>query len=117
MKLADPVHRQRVEKWVEALESGEYLQGHGELRHLNEFCCLGVACDVAIKDGLDLRVTRSGGSYIYNNSSGYLPEAVVEYYGLQCNDPYFSSGGSAISVNDGGTPFTEIARLIRETYL
>ena len=35
-------------RWVEALRSGKYKQGRGVLRSLNdEFCCLGVLCDVA----------------------------------------------------------------------
>ncbi len=33
-------------RWVEALRSGEYEQGRFALRRANEFCCLGVACDV-----------------------------------------------------------------------
>jgi hypothetical protein len=34
-------------KWVAALRSGEYEQGVGKLRSLdNKFCCLGVACDL-----------------------------------------------------------------------
>jgi hypothetical protein len=34
------------EKWVEALESGEYEQGQGCLNGSGKFCCLGVLCDL-----------------------------------------------------------------------
>ena len=34
-------------RWVKALRSGKYEQGHGMLRYGNTFCCLGVACKVA----------------------------------------------------------------------
>lgn len=35
------------QKWIEALRSGKYKQGHGQLRDLdNRYCCLGVLCDV-----------------------------------------------------------------------
>ena len=36
-------------KWVSALRSGKYLQGHGQLRKSNgqdQFCCLGVLQDL-----------------------------------------------------------------------
>ncbi len=33
-------------KWVEALRSGKYKQGEGELRRGDAFCCLGVLADV-----------------------------------------------------------------------
>jgi hypothetical protein len=33
-------------KWVEALRSGKYKQGRGFLQRNNEFCCLGVLCEV-----------------------------------------------------------------------
>lgn len=35
-----------VKKWIAALRSGRYEQGTGALRTGNNFCCLGVACDV-----------------------------------------------------------------------
>lgn len=32
-------------KWVAALRSGEYVQGHGRLRDVNDhYCCIGVLC-------------------------------------------------------------------------
>jgi len=39
------------EKWLNALRSGEYLQGKDSLQPApNSFCCLGVLCDIAIKE-------------------------------------------------------------------
>lgn len=41
------------EEWLAALESGDYVQGIGQLRDdTDQFCCLGVACDLAVKKGL-----------------------------------------------------------------
>jgi hypothetical protein len=37
-------------EWVEALRSGRYQQGHGVLRSGDEYCCLGVLCDVIDSD-------------------------------------------------------------------
>lgn len=41
-----------AEKWIEALESGEYGQTKEVLHDDNGFCCLGVLCNVAQKEGL-----------------------------------------------------------------
>ena len=38
--------------WLAALRSGEYKQGKYALNSDRGFCCLGVACDVAMKMGL-----------------------------------------------------------------
>ncbi len=35
------------QKWVEALRSGRYKQGRRKLRVGDEYCCLGVLCDIA----------------------------------------------------------------------
>ena len=38
-------------KLLAALRSGDYKQGRLALRKDDAFCCLGVACDVAVKEG------------------------------------------------------------------
>lgn len=42
--------------WVKALRSGEYKQGYGYLHYKrggkDKFCCLGVLCDLAVKNGV-----------------------------------------------------------------
>jgi hypothetical protein len=37
-------------KWVRALLSGKYQQGRGTLRRSENYCCLGVLCDIYRKD-------------------------------------------------------------------
>lgn len=37
--------------WIKALRSGEYKQGRKALKVGDRFCCLGVLCDLAAKDG------------------------------------------------------------------
>ena|SRR6185312_5054794 len=35
------------QKWIDALRSGQYEQGNGQLRTQDDkFCCLGVLCDI-----------------------------------------------------------------------
>ena len=50
------------EKWVTALRSGKYRQGHGQLRSEDDkFCCLGVLCVVT---GVDTKL-RASGNYLF----------------------------------------------------
>lgn len=52
-------------KWLAALRSGDYRQGQGLLHQISDgqhsFCCLGVLCDLAEKEGVIAgRPTRDG---------------------------------------------------------
>jgi len=69
--------------WIEALRSGLYEQGTGFLRDINDnYCCLGVACEVAIKNGLQLEVVNNSKQYSYYNYTEYTPQVVMDYFGL-----------------------------------
>lgn len=47
-----------IQEWVDALRSGEYKQGKHVLRSTrDEFCCLGVACDLLDIGWLDDPIT------------------------------------------------------------
>lgn len=54
-----------VAEWVKALRSDEYKQGWGLLRSGDEYCCLGVACDVA---GVANACEGTLYSYVFSNS-------------------------------------------------
>jgi hypothetical protein len=45
------VNKQLKAAWIDALRSGEYEQGDGQLQKGNRFCCLGVLCLAAEKIG------------------------------------------------------------------
>ena len=76
-------------RWVESLRSGNYRQGREALvvpnRILGDaFCCLGVLCDIAAKDGV---VVRQAKSYLdpedhLDQSYKALPLAVLQWSGL-----------------------------------
>lgn len=40
------MNTKKLNQWITALRSGEYKQGKGYLKVDNEYCCLGVYCDV-----------------------------------------------------------------------
>lgn len=98
-------------KWIAALRSGKYRQGKGVLRRADEFCCLGVLCDVVRKDvgGRWLKPSNIG---VRNFKIGsetdchILPDGVIAFVGLPpCDGNPF---GVAVK-NDKGASFAEIA--------
>lgn len=105
------------ELWVQALESDEYGQGQGQLADgQGHFCCLGVACEAAIKAGVPLKVTKDNHGRAYDFEEAVLPVAVVKWLGLSeaSTNPYIGSC-LAIELNDDHKlPFPEIAALIRK---
>jgi hypothetical protein len=119
--------------WLAALRSGEYEQAKGYLNLDGAFCCLGVLCDLAVKQGVeDLTVeTKSlysqAASFVtYNNDSGDLPEVVREWAGLDgvSTKEVETWEGSAVKHplnlvdlnDDKGYTFAEIADVIERDF-
>jgi len=109
-------------KWIEALKSGKYKQGRLTLRHTikgeDAFCCLGVLCDLYLKEnGLQweesplrlnavniLHNIQMEHMYLIDGAWGILPSKVIEWAGLECHDPsvVYSTGRVPLStLNDG----------------
>lgn len=83
--------------WVDALRSGEYEQGEGVLAEDGRYCCLGVLCEVAIKDGVPLKRVDQGEHYMstlygvgINLESHILPSVVTDWAGLNSDNPLVS---------------------------
>lgn len=101
-------------QWVAALRSGEYKQGTGQLRSKNnEFCCLGVLCDLHHQANPDL--PEGGwvdGSYL---SQSYIPpDNVFAWASINVYEKV-SIGSKYESLpdhNDRGRTFSEIADAI-----
>lgn len=115
------------EKWLKALRSGKYKQGQHYLKLGNNFCCLGVLCDLHRKEDPEKREWYSGGQYYYSEKD-VLPEEVAKWAGLEGQN---ATNPSLIaeekeqhitSLNDGVLSlgvshpysFTELADLIEE---
>lgn len=131
--------------WVEALESGQYKQGRGllnqEIDGVNQYCCLGVACEVYNKANPDKELcvekinTQSPFNEVFNvlydKESAFLPKIVQEWLGLKSINGSYIEGTVSITVdnkysntsisidnklttqNDSGKSFKEIAGLIK----
>lgn len=125
-----------IKKWVAALRSGDYRQTEGWLHDENGYCCLGVLCDIAVKDGVipseTTRVNSHGETITeYDGQSQLLPQSVSDWSGIThseggyvyipCEDEdgdVTVCKGTLVEANDNyGATFAVIAALIEENYL
>lgn len=104
-------------QWVEALRSGEYKQGEMMLhdRDADTYCCLGVLCALAAKDGVAF--AWQTGNYLE-----LLPEAVQVWAGMEPGEEVTEEGDVYVTMrddystlselNDNGVSFDDIATVI-----
>lgn len=139
--MSDKMNPEIKAKWVAALRSGDYKQGTGVLRsEWDEYCCLGVLCDIAEKEGVPMIVVEPAadgdvsdgivGAYYYfdgdRDTGDYeiTPSFVAGWAGLpsvnpsvELTDPYDEDAvvlESLADLNDGGKSFDEMADIIEE---
>jgi len=129
------VNKENMRLWVAALRSGEYAQGFQRLKQIPVeggrpgYCCLGVACEVAMRHGVSLEVTmhpRPNGplSFAFNGTQANLPYPVMQWLGLAACNPLVGgssdarpNGADACYVNDGlSWDFPRIADSIEKFY-
>jgi hypothetical protein len=92
-----------AKEWVQALRSGKYAQGWYQLKRDDDrFCCLGVACELAMKAGVIKR---------YEPSNGALPRSVRLWLGLKHENGDYGTASLA-NDNDHGKSFGDIADII-----
>lgn len=104
-----------MERWVAALRSGKYKQGHSLLRSTqNHYCCLGVLCDVL---GVEWRVKSEANiSYLAYESETYLPDTIVEIAEMKSKNGIIH-GTSLVNFNDVYRKnFNEIADIIEQNW-
>lgn len=111
-----------AKKWIKALRSGAYEQGQDMLvTPTDQFCCLGVLCNLAVDAGVGKwvkgDVDSQGNEYGFvvtkSDASSYeLPEAVRTWAGMKSEDGRLPFIHSLAYLNDGGATFEEIADII-----
>lgn len=151
-----------IRTWVEGLESDEFEQGQGRLamcelvrnesdgglRRTNKrLCCLGVASELAIRNGVDVEIIEHRDPdnnkiiFEYDDEGYFLPVSVQRWLGIGVNNPTLNvtlEDGTVIyrrasDLNDGdadgpsieGEPtgsllqftYRQIAQALRDTYL
>jgi hypothetical protein len=117
-------------KWVAALRSGEYKQGIEQLKDCNgNFCCLGLLCDLAEKEGIvesspqeteeygsgdfGYRMKGSEDSFEFET----LPKAVMDWAGLDSDNPIIGDNNRATYCNDVcRMSFNKIADLVEKHF-
>lgn len=121
-KIIRRTRKEVYQLWIDALRSGEYKQANSELRgrvYKDEdddvgtlgFCCLGVLCDLASKDG---------GPRWYNDNflgnGSYLPEIISDFMDLgEIEAASFQD--NLVDKNDGGLSFKQIANYIEKSVM
>lgn len=120
--------KQEIRKlWTDALRSGDYKQGESFLRKRRTdedvFCCLGVLCELAVKEGITPQAERMVVANFYQyadkgqSAIGRLPDAVKDWAGLAGNGGEFTNEFhgqlSLAGLNDlESLSFSEIADFI-----
>jgi hypothetical protein len=112
-------NRENISKWVDALRSGRYEQTTGRLANQEGYCCLGVACEVAIDSGVKLsRDTVTNGTILYDGNCDGLPYPVSEWLGLFDEyDPVLHGRRASLWNDESLADFPKIASLIEEEFL
>lgn len=116
-------------KWLNALRSGEYKQGtnflHKILNDEHMFCCLGVLCDLYLKENPDKNwelnlntIDGKRGVHSLSDSKRMLPTEVIVWAGMDVEERA-NMEMKLSNHNDGyydkhfvSTPFSEIANII-----
>src|SRR5574337_320244 len=107
-----------AEKWANALLSKAYKQGRYQLRNSNdEFCCLGVLCDLYAKENTTPVIPLADfDRYLYFGDDVYLPEQIKSWAGLLSAFGRRDTGPSLASLNDNGSSFSSIAQVIKKEW-
>lgn len=120
------MNKENVEKLIAALESGGYKQTRERLHTSLGYCCLGVACDLYLKENGGEWTEKSYGVYAMPMSSGepneyVMPDYVYKWYGFDTGNPTLPPGshaedpymGMAGMNDDMNWDFPKIASVLR----
>ena len=114
-----PENAGKLLEWVEALESGKFKQGTSHLRQGDEYCCLGVGCEVL---NMRAKLFQATNHYAYRNQTCYLPTyakkklSLTSVAGSLVDEDNNISGKSLTELNDHMVSFKRIATHIRNAY-
>ena len=111
-------------KWLKALRSGEYVQGRSRLVNKNdEFCCMGVLCDLYAHEKGDHWVIWVDGNWALKGDDegdfAFLPDCVMKWAEIESGNPLVNEGKNKATLsycNDTKRwSFNRIADLIEES--
>lgn len=120
-KWAKPTKKQIVKwkanrkLWVKALRSKKYLQGEGVLfeKDTNEYCCLGVLCDI-----IGMKPVKRNDTIYFGKDYQIAPYAAMQAVGLVDQHGTYRKNNDCdhclTSDNDEGLSFDVIANIIED---
>lgn len=114
-----------AERWVQALRSGQYKQGVGELHPSSKsYCCLGVLCDL-------YRIEQGKGEWVWQKQHtewlfrvsdreqevAVLPPTVCQWADMTSTEGAITNVEEGLAaLNDSGSTFSELADLIEKKW-
>ena len=127
-------NKEVIRKWVDALRSGEFEQTKGQLGRVEEdgsrsYCCLGVLCELAAREGVIESARESDcAELIYDFAFSTPPRTVDEWIGidyavntpdelLDANDDYCDEIELTTLNDEEEFDFNQIADAIERTWL
>ncbi|MDO7847661.1 hypothetical protein Q5H92_14930 [Hymenobacter sp. M29] len=120
------MHQEIKKDWLEALRSGKYTQGKYSLKKENEegkvsYCCLGVLCDLAVRQGIVEEEENASycGEYLFDGEETSLTPKLREWAGIETPeakiDKPVGPHTSLMALNDSGDyTFPQIAQIIED---
>ena len=114
------VNKARVQLLVEALRSDEFSQARESLHEDGGYCCLGVATEVALRNGCTL-----GGESPWDHFQQDMHPTVAAWYGLERNPKLVARlrtgqvvrHSATVWNDDLGADFHDIADAFEANYL
>ncbi len=114
--------------WYDELMSGKHKQTTLCLEDRKGKCCLGVACHVAVREGvIPEPEILSNGEALYDGNDTGLPHFVSNWLGFETSDPiteekhYFAVDGNKQSFaqlnDDSGKSFEQIAAILKRDFI
>lgn len=120
------MNKAQATKWVNKLLNGGYKQGmHRLVSDTDDFCCLGVMCDIS-KTDLEWKDNGDGAWKMGGKVAG-LPQEVMKEFGMSSTlgrrkDWEFiiidgKRYNSLAAANDFGVKFKQIAAYVKKNYM
>lgn len=109
------MNKEIADKWVAALRSGQYKQGRKYLRCGNQYCCLGVLCEVVgVIPTKEIVTDLPGTEFVYDGKKHSLSTGVLQKTAMADDQGCLPDGRYLSRLNDLGLTFDQIADLIEQ---
>ena len=110
------VQKKAIQKWCDALRSGEYKQGEESLQNDKGFCCLGVACKVFIPESKIKRKSRAP-TQLFGPFPSHQSFAPMWLKDININFEARTMKRLSILNDSGEYNFNEIADMLEAVYI